>query len=333
MNPNSFMKNLKVSINIPTYNQEQYILQCVNSVLNQSYVNLEINISDDSNTNKTKEVLKDLLNHPQVNYYKNEPSLGRVKNYNKLLYTYSTGDLALNLDGDDYLSDTNFIKDAVEVFIKNENINLVFGRISVLSEGIETPLYSKYSSKKEDFFILNGFNDYLLNTIDFGTMHLAMLYDRKKACEIGFYNKDMVNTDSDSIYRLCLLGNVGLINRVVGVWRKHEANATQNSNLDEYFNSYEKNESVYLFGKELNLNTKQLLNWKIKEDVNHTIRILGRIIAFKKYDAYQKLINAIKSKNIPVYKLLFSPKFLLGSLWVIFKKPKNIIYLYSLIIK
>ena len=35
-------------------------------------------------------------------------NLGRVGNYRKTLYEYSSGDYVLNLDGDDWLLDTNF---------------------------------------------------------------------------------------------------------------------------------------------------------------------------------------------------------------------------------
>ena len=52
----------KVSIIIPTYNQSQYLEEAVESVLNQTYKNIEIIIVDDGSTDNTPEVIKSFDN-------------------------------------------------------------------------------------------------------------------------------------------------------------------------------------------------------------------------------------------------------------------------------
>ena len=49
----------KISILIPTYNSEKYIEKCLNSVLNQTYENLEIIVINDASNDKTEKILKD----------------------------------------------------------------------------------------------------------------------------------------------------------------------------------------------------------------------------------------------------------------------------------
>ena len=48
-----------ISVIIPSYNHEKYIKECINSVLNQTYKNIEVIVEDDcSSDNSAKEIRK-----------------------------------------------------------------------------------------------------------------------------------------------------------------------------------------------------------------------------------------------------------------------------------
>lgn len=51
-------KNELVSVIIPNYNKEQYIEQCLNSVLAQTYPSIEIIVVDDLSTDRSREILR-----------------------------------------------------------------------------------------------------------------------------------------------------------------------------------------------------------------------------------------------------------------------------------
>ena len=51
--------NEKISVIIPVYNDEKYLEQCVESVLTQSYHNLEVILVDDGSTDATPAIYED----------------------------------------------------------------------------------------------------------------------------------------------------------------------------------------------------------------------------------------------------------------------------------
>ncbi|NLN84450.1 MAG: glycosyltransferase family 2 protein, partial [Firmicutes bacterium] len=58
---------MKVSVIVPIYNTEPYIERCLNSVLQQSYNNLELLLIDDCGTDRSMLVASNLLQQSQQN--------------------------------------------------------------------------------------------------------------------------------------------------------------------------------------------------------------------------------------------------------------------------
>ena len=50
----------KVSVIIPVYNDEKYLMDCVNSVLNQTYQNLEVILINDGSTDRSAALCEQL---------------------------------------------------------------------------------------------------------------------------------------------------------------------------------------------------------------------------------------------------------------------------------
>ena len=65
-------KKARVDILIPTYNREQYIKPCIDSILNQTYKDINIIIYDDGSTDNTEAIIKEYqATHKNIKYIKN----------------------------------------------------------------------------------------------------------------------------------------------------------------------------------------------------------------------------------------------------------------------
>lgn len=61
-----------VSVIVPSYNTARYVPEAVNSILNQTYQNLEVHVIDDGSTDNTREVMQSFTSNPKVIYHYQE---------------------------------------------------------------------------------------------------------------------------------------------------------------------------------------------------------------------------------------------------------------------
>jgi glycosyltransferase involved in cell wall biosynthesis len=71
-----------VSICIPAYKRISYLERLLESIIIQTYKDFEVVITDDSNNDSVKDLLKEYENRLPIRYYKNEYSLGTPANWN-----------------------------------------------------------------------------------------------------------------------------------------------------------------------------------------------------------------------------------------------------------
>lgn len=75
-----------VSICVPTYNGEEYLAECLDSILNQTYQQLEVLVVDDCSSDRTQEIVwKYEEQDSRVKLVVNEENLGLVGNWNECL--------------------------------------------------------------------------------------------------------------------------------------------------------------------------------------------------------------------------------------------------------
>ena len=104
----------KISVIIPVYNDEKYLAQCLDSVLKQTYSNLEIILVDDGSTDSIPEVYEKYANI-RILHKKN----GGVGSSRNAVLEMATGEYILFVDDDDLLSETH-IEELYNLLKKND---------------------------------------------------------------------------------------------------------------------------------------------------------------------------------------------------------------------
>ena len=219
-----------VTIGIPTYKQPEYIKEAIESVLAQTYKDLEIIVSDDSPDDETEKICKEYAGIAHFSYYHNRPALGRVANYRHLLYDLASSPFFLCLDGDDYLTDLTYIARAVNELLEDEQKVLIYANSATYFSESGHIVYDKNNASLPltmdgDWFFINF-------PQGFGLSHQTILYNRQEAMKLGFYRYDIASADWESFLRLVQGHHLGHLPETVSVWRKHGGNETRHITLE-----------------------------------------------------------------------------------------------------
>lgn len=104
-------KSYLVSIIVPIYNMERTLNKCLNSIINQTYKNIEVVAINDGSTDKSKEIAIDFAKKDSRILLKSQENCGLAMSYYKGIKE-SRGEFILFVDSDDYI-DEHMIEDLV----------------------------------------------------------------------------------------------------------------------------------------------------------------------------------------------------------------------------
>jgi glycosyltransferase involved in cell wall biosynthesis len=116
-----------VSIGLPVYNGENFIERAVESILGQTYSNIEVIIRDNASQDRTAEMCSRLAaQDSRVIYSRNETNIGAARNYNAV-FNSARGEYFKWAAHDDVLAPT-FVERAVDVLSNNPDVVLCSAR-------------------------------------------------------------------------------------------------------------------------------------------------------------------------------------------------------------
>jgi len=133
---------MKISIITATYNSSAYISDCVNSVNNQTYSNIEHIIIDGASKDNTLEIINSIPN--RVTKIVSEPDKGIYDAMNKGI-KLATGDVIGILNSDDFFTSDDVIQYVVDTFNKND-IDALYGDVHFVNPDDLSKIVRYYSS-------------------------------------------------------------------------------------------------------------------------------------------------------------------------------------------
>lgn len=286
---------MKISIIIPVYNDQKCIENCINSVLSQSYKNMEILVCDDGSTDKTYEILKYKYSS-KISLYKNTTRKGVVYSRN-LLLEKATGDLISFLDSDDtiiYNRNEIFVNEFQKdkkLILCGSNFNFFFNNILIRKSKLPI-LYKKINKNKI-------YNSFLGSSICYRVTSKTKNIRQRK-----FFN-DKCYEDIDFILQLSKYGNIKNVNE--SLYNYHYNSLKLEKNLRNYnpyvyaikdlivhmFENKNYNEINFEIDNEVLFLEKKLINKYNKNiyKLNYEISLLLRLNLLTK--AYRKFLKLL----------------------------------------
>lgn len=165
------MKHACVSIIVPVYQVEQYLKNCVDSILNQSYSNLEIILVDDGSPDHSGHICDEYAKKDErvKVIHKENGGLSDARNAG---IEIATGEYLMFVDSDDFLS-SGAIQTLVEV-LEEQNADMAVGSIQCVDE--------QGNSLHKSWFLEDRIwnkPDYFFGVLSWMPMAVAKLYKRE----------------------------------------------------------------------------------------------------------------------------------------------------------
>jgi len=161
---------MKVSVLINNYNYGKFLKECIDSVLNQSYSNIEIVVYDDGSRDDSQKVLKeyeDKITLIAKKNYGKSPNLNQMNAIYKA-YLEAKGDIVFLLDSDDYFKKDK-VEKVVNVFKEDSEVEIVQHPLEEVdrkgkSRNSIVPVLKKVSDHKEYILTNNSLSHLFVPT-------------------------------------------------------------------------------------------------------------------------------------------------------------------------
>ena len=302
---------MKLSIIIPAYNTEEYIGQCIESVLNIKEIENEIIIINDGSTDKTFEIVKKYesknSNIKLINQDNQGASVARNRGIKE-----STGDYIYFLDSDDWIETGSFekiVKGIENDYNNNEEIDVLVGKekgfseftkIETLDERIPKELVGKIISGKE--FMEKSIKGKFWNVrLPIYLYKSSLLIENNIIFPIGR------KSNEDEVFSINIFYHtkrLKIVDEIFGNYRARNGSIMSVLNVRHVEDIFENaKELIETYKNEQDLNTKNMIFYMIKRYYKSSMK---KAIQCNKKDIFNNIYEQFK---LDCVQYLFKTKF------------------------
>lgn len=246
-----------VSIIVPVYNVEKYLRRCIDSIINQTYRNIEIIIIDDGSTDNSGKICDE--------YAKRDNRIKIIHQQNKGVSStrnngieHANGKYITFVDSDDFI-ERKMIETIYNKIIC-ENADIVICGVKSIDEN-NNVINQSINTKENKFNNVNAIK-VMLDEKLFYSVCWAKLYKKKLFNNIKFNPKIRIAEDMDVLYRVLYKSNkiVQIPERLYN-WTNRKDSVTKENDISKWQDEIDVCENIIKFCKE---NCKEIENYAIK---------------------------------------------------------------------
>ena len=216
----------KISILLAVYNGENYIKECINSIISQTYKDWELLIGLNGCSDKTKEICKS-YNDNRIKIFDYENDKGKAKTLNKLLKESSCEWLAMQDHDDIWLSKK--LQTQINFIENNDNVDVVGANaLYINKDGFQMGKPDIHSFRQNEIknSCLEGSNQ-IINS--------SAVFKKSKVLEVGGWNeeKDIQGIEDFDLW-LTLIKNQCTFANIKKIFVLHRIHSQSNFNTQKY---------------------------------------------------------------------------------------------------
>lgn len=187
-----------VTVVVTVYNHQQYITECLTSIFNQTYQNIELIIINDGSTDQSSNIIESLLEESPFEHteYINQENQGLVNARNNA-FPLVNGEFLLFVDSDNFLDDT-YIEDLLSRLILT-GADIAYGD---LYDPVKKEVFLKSEPFQLDTLLFGNYIDScsLIRTKVIGDVRYDINLNHKKLEDYDFFLQLIINNGAKPIY-------------------------------------------------------------------------------------------------------------------------------------